>query len=271
MENLFFDWYACTIESSVESVIEQIWKHYPQATLEISRPRNGYSHADCLVLPSGEPVCTFMYGRISNFPFVVSSGVHAEKFSRVVRQAFPVHKLVRADVAIDFDEPGAYLSLFNHGIATAESVSVSTRYVGPALAERAEDCQAGRTLYLGSRSSVGMMRIYEKGKKDSPDRPDWVRVEFEFKPKNNDARYHYATATPLEIVSAMKLPRAFFALLCDLVASASVRPGTIRQPTDRERTLEHLKKQYGRTLQQLLHDLDFDAEAFVHFLIGDII
>ncbi|MEM2002272.1 MAG: replication initiation factor domain-containing protein [Candidatus Methanomethylicaceae archaeon] len=271
MKNLFFDWYACTVEASVESLIQGIWDHYPHATLELARARNGFSHADCLVLPTGEAVCTFMYGRVSDFPFVFSSGVHADQFARVVRHAFPEHKLVRADVAMDFDEPGAYLSLFDQGIRAAESVAVSTRYVGPALSERAAECAAGRTLYLGSRSSVGMMRIYEKGKKDCPDRPDWVRVEFEFKPKNAEARYHYAAASPLEMVSAMKLPRAFFESLVDLAESGSVRPGTIRRPTDQDRTLEHLKKQYRKTLQQLLHDLDYDAEAFVHFLVGDIL
>lgn len=271
MKNLFFDWYACSIEASIESVIQGIWDHYPHATLEIARPKNGFSHADFLVLPSGEPVCTFMYGRISNFPFVFSSGLHADRFSRVVRHVFPVHKLVRADVAMDFEQPGAYLSLFEHGIRAAESVAVSARYVGPALAETAVECSAGRTLYLGSRSSVGMMRIYEKGKKDCPDRPNWVRVEFEFKPKNAEARYHYALASPLEIISAMKLPRAFFEPLTDLVDSASVRPGTIRRPTDLDRTLDHLKKQYGKALHQLLHDLDYDSDAFVHFLLGDIV
>jgi len=271
VENLFFDWYACSIDASIESVIQGIWNHYPHATLEIARPKNGFSHADCLVLPSGEPVCTFMYGRVSQYVFVFSSGAHADPFSRVVRCAFPDHMLVRADVAMDFDEPGAYLSLFEQGLKAAESVFVSTRYVGPALSERSEDCRVGRTLYLGSRASVGMMRIYEKGKKDCPDRPDWVRVELEFKPKNPAARRYYASASPLEMVSSIKLSRAFFEPLGGLVESASVRPGTIRRPTDLDRTLEHLKKQYGRTLQQLLHDLDYDAEAFVHFLIGDIV
>lgn len=271
MQNLFFDWYACSIESSPESVIQKIWDHYPHCTLEIARPKNGFSHADCLVLPSGDVVCTFMYGRASQYPFVFSSGVHADGFSRIVRHVFPEHMLVRADVAIDFDQSGAYLSLFQQGIKAAESVSVSTRYVGPALSETAVDCSAGRTLYLGARSSVGMMRIYEKGKKDSPDRPDWVRVEFEFKPKNSEARHHYASASPLEIVSAMKLSRAFFDPLLELVESASVRPGTIRLPTDQDRTLEHMKKQYRKTLLQLIHDLDYDSDAFVHFLIGDII
>lgn len=271
MENLFFDWYACSIDASPEVAIQGVWDHYPSAVLEIARPKNGFSHADSLVLPSGESVCTFMYGRASQYPFVFSSGVHADAFSRIVRHVFPNHYLVRADVAMDFDEPDAYLSLFDQGISAAESVSVSTRYVGPALAARSAQCSAGRTLYLGSRSSVGMMRIYEKGKKDSPDRPDWVRVEFEFKPKNSDARLHYASASPLEIISSMKLSRAFFDPLASLVESASIRPGTIRRPTDFDRTLEHLKKQYAKTLHQLLHDVDFDSDAFVHSLLGDIL
>lgn len=271
MVNLFFDWYAASVEVSPEKLIEGVWYHYPKATLELARPRNGFSHADQLVNPDGSVLCVFMYGRASQYPFVYSSGVHADNFASVLRLAFPEHYLVRADVAMDFEESGAYLSLVKHGLAVAESVSVSTRYVGPPLAELADSCKAGRTLYLGARSSVGMMRLYEKGKKDDPSRPDWCRAEFEFKPKSPDARLFYASASPLEIISSMKLPRSFFDAIVELTASASVRPGTVRRPTDFDRTLLHLKKQYGRVLLQLLHDVDFDSDDFVHSLIGDIL
>lgn len=271
MQNLFFDWYACSVDLQPDSVIQGIWDFYPNAALELARPKNGFSHADALVLPCGSTVCTFMYGRVSHMVFVFSTGGYADAFSRIVRTRFPEHYLVRADIAMDFDEPFSYLTLVEQGVKSAESVSVSTRYIGPPDSFRSNDCAVGRTLYLGSRSSVAMMRVYEKGKKDSPDRPDWVRVEMEFKPKSAEARLHYAQASPLEIISSMKLSRSFFEPLTALVQASSVRPGTIRLPTDFERTLNHLKKQYHKTLTQLMHDVDFDSEAFAHSLLGDIL
>jgi len=97
-----------------------------------------------------------------------------------------------------------------------------------------------------------MIRIYEKGKKDDKTRPDWVRSEFEFKPKGAVARSYYAKASIQEIVGSTKLGRAFFAALGVSVKVSPVKPGTVRVKTDHQRAMDHLRVQYHKTIMREL-------------------
>lgn len=269
VENLFFDWYSASIDACIEVVQATLIEYYPHCTLEPASARHGYERADKFVDQAGETMVTFMYGGDSQGSrvLVFGTGANAHKFAMVVRDAFPDHQLVRADVALDFDEAGAYQSLFNHGIKISRQVSVSDRYVGPAGAELADHCPKGRTLYLGSRTSVSMMRIYEKGKKDDPTRPNWSRVEFEFKPKNEPARLYYAKASLAEIVSATKLGQSYFTALGAAVTTPSVRPGTVRVPTSQERAMGALKRQYMATMLKQLELCGGDLHQFALTLL----
>lgn len=268
MDNLFFDWYSASIDSPPDSIIEVLKSAFPYGTLEPDRPRHGFTHGDKLVDQAGETIASLWYGgsRQGTNVYVFASGSAAVPFSELVRSAYPDHELVRADVAIDYDESGAYLSLFDHGIKTCRSVSLKDRFIGPAGSERLLDCSEGRSIYLGSRSSVSMIRIYEKGKKDDKTRPDWVRAEFEFKPKNRIARLHYAKASIQEIASATKLGRAFFPALGVAVQAAALSPGTVRVKTDHDRAMEHLLKQYGKTLLREFERHNGDYESFGRLL-----
>lgn len=251
LENLFFDWYSASVDASPDHVIAMLKTVYKTAVLEPARPQNGFTHADKLVAPDGDTLITLWYGgsRQGTNVLVFASGSHADKFAHAIRGLFPDHELVRADPAIDYDEYGAYLSLFQHGLKSSRSVGVKNRFIGEAGSEFALEHDVGRTLYLGSRSSVSMIRIYEKGKKDDKTRPNWVRAEFEFKPKGVDARKYYAKASIQEIVCSTKLGRAFFPALGVALQVPPVSPGTVRVKTDHERAMEHLRTQYHNIIQ----------------------
>lgn len=262
LENLFFDWYSASVDVSPDLIIGMLKTVYKTSTLELARPQNGYTHADKLVGPDGDTLITLWYGgvRQGSSVLVFASGSHADKFAYTVRRLFPDHELVRADPAIDYDEEGAYLSLFQHGLKSSRSVGVSNRFIGEACSEFALKGDSGRTLYLGSRSSVSMIRVYEKGKKDDKTRPNWVRAEFEFKPKGGDARRYYAKASIQEIVSSTKLGRAFFPALGVKVKAPSVPPGGVKAKTDHERALEHLCRQYHNIIRAELERNGGDYE-----------
>lgn len=266
---LFFDWYSASIQAPVGDVADLLQLSYPGHVWEISSPKNGYSHCDKLLNPAGEAVLQIMYGGSAQGSKVhaFSSGSHAHRFAWAVRKAFPVHEVTRVDVAIDYDEQGAWLSLHQHGLAVSRAVSVKNNYIGPSGEQDYETTTIGRSLYLGSRSSVSMLRIYEKGKKDDKSRPYWVRAEFEFKPKTN--REAFAQMSPLEIVNNTKLGRAFFSQLVTLVKSKPVKCGTIRVETDHERSLRHLKTQYKNVILAELKRLDGCYESLGLSLLSD--
>lgn len=266
---LFFDWYSASIQAPVDAVADLLQLAYHGHVWEIATPRHGYTHSDKLVNPAGEAVLQLMYGGSSQRDkvHVVSSGVHAHRFAYAFRKAFPEHEVTRVDVAIDYDEEGAYRSLCGHGLAVATAISVSNTFIGQSGTEDHETTAIGRTLYLGSRSSVSMLRIYEKGKKDDKSRPNWVRAEFEFKPKTN--RSAFCQMSPLEIVNNTKLGRAFFSQLVTMVKSKPVKCGTIRVETDHERSLRHLKTQYKNIMLAELKRLDGCYESLGLSLLSD--
>ena len=249
-DSLFFDWYSASIPCSPNTVSSVFSATYPHCVWEITKPKNGYTHADALVDQHGETILTMFYGGANQGlnTFAFASGIHAASFAINVRSAFPDHELVRADVAVDYDEGGAWHSLYGHSVSVSAAVSVMNRYIGRAGAEVSVEEKQGRSLYLGSRSSPSMIRVYEKGKKDDRSRPDWVRAEFEFKPKGSDARRFYAKASILEIISSTKLGRRFFSTLGAAVTASPCAPGTVRVKTSHQQTMEHLIKQYGKVL-----------------------
>lgn len=266
---LFFDWYAASIPDNPRSVGESFLSQFPHCVWEITKPRNGYTHGDNLVNQFGEVVLTLFYGGGSqgNNVFAFSSGDKTSQFVSVLRSLYPVHEVVRVDVALDYDEVGVWESLYSHGVAVSRATSISNRYIGAAGSESALETIVGRSLYIGSRSSVSMIRVYEKGKKDDKTRPNWVRAEYEFKPKNN--RGSFAAMSPLQILNSTKLGRHFFSVLVNMVKTKPIKSGTIRTKSSHEQSLEHLKKQYRNVLRAELQRCGGSFEQLGLSLLAD--
>jgi hypothetical protein len=104
-------------------------------------------------------------------------------------------------------------------------------------------------LYAGSRKSEVYVRLYEKGRKDDPSRPDWVRFEVEVKPAGRARREWLAGAGPLEAMGLSRWVRAFVAEQFDLAVPAA--PVRVERLGDDERALNVVALQYGRVLGRL--------------------
>ena len=270
---LFFDWYACSIDHNPDLVMVELLGSYPHGTWENVKPKNGYTDARSLVLPDLSVAATLWWGGASQGAavYAFATGSNAHTFSSVIRSLYPVHRLVRADIAVDFNESGAWVSLNSlaHNLHENKFVRKTPHYVGE-LGKEAVDSPdvKGRTIYLGSRQSVHMARFYEKGKKDNPSMPNWVRVEVEFKPRDG-ARYDYASATPAECLAATRLGAE---LLRVLLNSSAVRPcpaGAVRSLTDFERSANALVSQWSPFIRKLLQErFHGDALACMAYLVS---
>lgn len=270
---LFFDWYACSLDHSPDLVMTDLLVLYPLGTWEPVKPKNGYSDAMSLVLPDLSVAVTLWWGGSSQGAavYAFATGSNAHTFASVIRSLYPVHRLVRSDVAIDYNQPAAWVSL--HSLAEYlhknKFVRNSPHYIGDLGMESVDSPDVkGRTIYLGSRQSVHMARFYEKGKKDNPSTPDWVRVEVEFKPRG-DARYAYASATPAECLAATSLGSE---LLRILLNSSVLRPcpaGAVRSLTDFERSANALVSQWSPFIRKLLEErFHGDVLACMDYLVG---
>jgi hypothetical protein len=259
-----FDYYTASIEASADDVIGCLQTSFDLSSLKAVTPKNGYERAYNLV--RGETVLArvqFGGNSVGTRVWANASGEQAPAFAAVVRDSFRGHNLLRADVALDYDEEGAWDSLSALAIDTADRFRLKVKHVGDF--HRQED---GRTLYVGSRTSAAMQRIYEKGKQLGMS-PNWVRAELELKPQNPKAKLLYGYASPEQMFMATKWTQCIWEALSG--PSAAVRPappGTIRVKSDDDRAMEFMAKQYGNVLRRKLEAVGGDLESFGLYIAG---
>src|SRR5690554_4748653 len=274
LESLFFDWYACAIDDRPSKIMASISGSYPLGTWEPIKPKQGYLHGAVLLSPDLKPYCTAWWGGGSQgtLVHVFSTGSMADTFASVVRLHYPVHRLSRADIAVDFDEPGAWPSMHSlaMGMHSGGFVRKFPEYHGEVGREAVDTpLGAGRTIYLGSRQSVHFVRFYEKGKKDDKKRPDWVRAEVEFKPRG-DSRYAYASATPSEMLAATSLGAELLRVLLGDIALRPCPAGAVREASSIDKSAAALLSQWSPFIRKLLAErFHGDALACMAFLVSE--
>jgi len=259
---IFFDWYAGTTrEKSLSEVDAALRERFPEADYERCSGRNGY--LDCYVLRdrAGERICEVLT-RGNPGVHVVSSGDYSGAIAEVLRQGR--HRVTRADAAIDLVRAGAFNKLSKAMLRFALEKKLTITQIG--------DWERGksRTLYLGSRRSPVMWRLYEKGYKEGAD-PRWVRLEVEVKPKGEKG-FLVAEKSPYELFSACRWSTELAALL-RLPEATRFAVGTVRTLSTKERARLALAQQYGPVLrdwlQQASTDERFLAELRMHLRVAE--
>ena len=258
--NACFDWYTASIDQPARSVIDAIADSFDLAFVRPTKPVQGFEQA-YQVIRGETKLATIQFGgkTVGTAVWACASGGDAEPFAEIVRREFPVHRVLRADVALDYDEPGAWDVLSALAIQTADKFRLKVEHQGDF--HRQEN---GRTLKIGSRQSPAFQRVYEKGKQLKIEgRPDWVRSELELKPQTVVAREAYATASPEQMFMATRWTRHVWEVLNG--PSLEMRPappGTVRRMSDDDRALTFMVRQYGNVLGRKLAELGGDLESF---------
>jgi len=251
-----FDYYTASIEAKADRVLDHLACSFELSDITPTTPKNGYERAYNVV--RGDSVLARVQwggNSVGTRVWASASGDRAPAFAAVVRDEFRGHNLLRADVAIDYCEPGAWDSLYALGLETADQFRLKVEHRGDYHREK-----DGRTLYIGSRSSAAYKRIYEKGKQTGGD-PDHVRAELELKPQNAKAKQVYAYASPEQMWMATRWTQHLLKVLTGVDGMQPAPPGTIRQLTDDDRALEFMFKQYGNVLRRKLEAMGGDYEA----------
>jgi hypothetical protein len=230
---------------------------YPMARIDQDKPKHGYEKG--IVFTQGDLAITRVW-------WDGNPGVHVQAHREFADQLAPVlrgigeHELVRADSCLDVIEERFFDVLSGYLIEFATLQGLRLHYMG--------DWARGknRTLYVGSRQSPYMLRLYEKGWKEGGD-PNWVRLESEVKPKGRTSRKRAAGMTAEELLWSSKWGAAALeGFGWEAVKSKSV--GAPYRPSDDERARLTLQKQYGQILKRW-YDESADAEAFVLALLSE--
>lgn len=161
------------------------------------------------------------------------------------------HRCTRMDSCADWDAPGSFERL----LGACMRVKRAHRIKGERQGDWEDFPEQGRTQYLGARSSVTRLRLYEKGKQPEYlhlERPEWVRAEIQVRPAK-DAKSTYAALSALDAWGSSTWSRE----LAGEILSDHVDPhpaGHTWRLTERDRALAWMVKQYGAHLVSLKDD-----------------
>lgn len=155
-------------------------------------------------------------------------------------------KLLRVDVALDFDGDKYFSSIALDLVNLAKEKKLKTSTVGD-WAQRI----GGRTLYIGSRQSTYMIRLYEKYKQKGVDcgGSELIRLELEIKPALH-SRLSAFTMTALELLSCAKTYAPIYEKYLDLTDAQSLTKP--RKMTNHEKAFAQMVKQYQKTIEKQL-------------------
>ena len=266
MKTAKFDWYQSTVEDSPESVSSWAKQVWPDGILRPCKPKNGT--ADAFQMCLGDlVVMTAMWGggMDGHGVNIFASGCDAPFFAQQVRRRWPIHRVTRADVAIDFNGPGAWDWGFALLKGYAEEYKLKTRHEGDY--HRGED---GRSFYLGGRQSVARLVIYEKGKQiPELEMPNLVRIELRIFPKDRRSGEMVSMVDAPSLFGCSKWSAAIGAHLSGDTTMERVVIGTRWNKSDRARAVRALVKQYGGHLGELCGELGGWDEVGLH--LGELI
>jgi hypothetical protein len=255
-----FDWYAATVETSPETLVEVAGTLLADESPVLVRGKNGYARG--YELRSGGKRAAVVYaGGVNEWPHIVGTGPDAVDVARLVRgdvmKATP-HRVARADVCVDTDTPGAFDFLV---LALRAAAGSATRITW--LPDRLED---GTTYYVGAKASEVTGRLYEKGKQlASEDRPDWVRYEVQVRPQK-ERKAWCAVASAEEVLGAARWARRFAEDTLGVAAPAP--PVRSERVSDLEGAIATMCHQYGKRLLELLEVHQGDIERFALDLLS---
>lgn len=256
-----WDWYAATIDDLEEGQLGTSLALIFGARVERTRGRNGYAIGS-QVTRDGSVLAT-VYERSAR-----SGEVHVEVTSEacdevvpVLRRHHPVHRVTRADSAVDF--AADFAALDARVVAFAKGRGISHRLFS--------DSDGGSTRYVGSPRSEAMLRVYKKSEQLRalhPERastvPDGiVRFELVVRPGKREAKEALSLAGPDDAWGFAKWTREVGALMLGLDAERTATH--FRRPTDDERAMHFLIQQYGGMMRR--RALQHGVDAFLAELV----
>ena len=253
-EDLRFDAYACTFDGVPCEVVELLQRDIPQ--LQGKRlPRGMLSYPDGVELTDGcDKAFVLWRGPGLTEVHVRTQGELSEPIARWARWRYGDHRVARADVCLDLRGEGLFDRICALALDLSECRGVGSRTEGDWIGR-----EKGRTLYLGSRESAVMLRIYEKGHQlrqtgKDPEAPlDLVRVEVECKPAKEGKR-----AASRAVREALFRSGSVSNALADVIfgrEGIAQRVSARWRRSDDERAFAAMVNQYGAMLARQVGDL----------------
>lgn len=263
-----FDWYSATILAQPEHLIEGVRQGMMGVVEKVENTKGVSNYENSVILSDamGERICAVLHGGSNGAPHIRASGIYSPDVASILRKQWPGHAVSRADVAIDFDGPGCWSKLFRVCRDIADESGLKWVTVGDFRENRDE--LSGRSVYVGSRQSAVMVRLYEKGKEitsklhvgEASVSLDWCRLEIEVKPQAKPVRILASEWSPNQFWGCSSWSRS----LAQRAANEEVTRimMTVRKETDERRAIRHMAFQYDKSMEAVSKELGSDEALF---------
>jgi hypothetical protein len=240
-----WDWYSATIPEAPEAVLGALCAGLDLAG--VYPVRGLYSYDRGAQVKRGERLfATAFWGGVNGeeSTHVQASGQDTPWVVSQLRQHWPLHRVSRADVCEDYSAPMAWRWLCKLALRVARQHRVKTNTQGDWI-----EARDGRTLYVGGRTSIARVRVYEKGIQMGLNASrDWVRGELQVRP-TGDGKVALCAIEPAALFGATPWTLDF----AERLGVPEIQAIRVRDPwraTDDDRALSFMLKQYGPLLER---------------------
>lgn len=267
-----FDWYSATIKHPFENLNGCFAERFGWALPEEIRPFTRYNRA--IEYRCGEDkVVRIDSNDELRHCLVTATSDNAPRVAGYLRECWPDHLVSRADVCEDYTGEGVFEKLDGLYVRLAVSEGLVLDQAGDWLREN------GRTRYIGGKSSTTRVRVYEKGwqqvadaKKSGQPLPEGfditrTRVETQVRPQSRD-KSSASKWSAAQIMCYSSWTQRAQSLLAGFEVAAPLKQ--LRPPSDHDRKLHHLFKQYGKTLLAEFDRLDGSFECLGKVIVEGV-
>lgn len=246
-----WDWYQTTVwvsDPQLSGLVEALLRAWPMSDWEPARPLNlVYQYGGAIVRGSTE-LCRLSWGGQDGVNCKTSSSESGVLQRAIAASGLP-HAPTRLDACVDWVEPGLFESVSNALRQFALRKRLSISMMGDW--ERNE----GRSLYLGGKTSIVQVCLYEKGaeqraKGASGAPKDWVRLEVRLGNMKRKDRDKLAGWSDPALVFGV----GWMAEACKAIGFEDLKQtalGTVWRRSDEERAFHALLHQYGPLLKRM--------------------
>lgn len=243
-----FDWYSATFDDLDDRQVAENLAIALSGLVTFRKGLHGYARG-WDVERGKEKLATIFGGssRLDEVHIIVSSEA-CDEVVPLLRKLWPLHRVSRADSAIDFQTDYNALKRFAKGFAEARGLAWNDRV----------NSDGGATFTIGSRSSERFLRIYKKTEQLLALHPERageipagiIRAELELKPSKRLAKERLAEMTAEDLWGLGKWTTDFAKELLDLDPERTHL--RFKKHSDWDRSLHYLGAQYAPMISRRL-------------------
>lgn len=235
----------------LQAILGGVWEHQKKAT-------NGYAIRFALVRDD-ETIChalTEGSGDAAGTHQIEASGHHSPEVRAAMNEVFGQvgYTSARRDTCFDIIDDENF-TLFHQLAEIGREMARAGRMKYDQVGQGWLVPGQTMTIYLGSRNSPVMIRIYTRGLKTlaegGVDDPRRIRVEVEVKPGKREGKKALSMLDDHQLFGCAAWAKEYMER-AGITGIDRHKVGTVWKPSDEQRVFAHLIKQYGGLLESIL-------------------